>query len=83
MSHPTTTEQAWLDRYADYYDTDDERREGYRDYKANLATMTEVFAQRPPRRRDEPPTPSPTTRPTPRRGARSDRGGKPVLARSR
>lgn len=35
--------QAWLDRYGDIYETDDERRAAYRDFKANLAEMRSVF----------------------------------------
>lgn len=34
--------QAWLDRYADDYATDNERRAAYRDFKANLARLTEA-----------------------------------------
>ena len=36
--------QAWLDRYGDAYATDEERRAAYRDFKANLASLTEVFS---------------------------------------
>lgn len=32
--------QSWLERYADYYDTDADREAGYRDYLANHADMT-------------------------------------------
>lgn len=35
--------QAWLDRYGDDYATDEERRAAYRDFRANLAEMREVF----------------------------------------
>jgi hypothetical protein len=35
---------AWLHRYGADYGTDDERRAAYRDFKANLATITEVFS---------------------------------------
>lgn len=35
---------AWLDRYGQDYATDEERRAAYRDFKTNLATLTEVFA---------------------------------------
>lgn len=33
----------WLKRYGDVYDTDDERRAAYRDFKANLAELRSVF----------------------------------------
>lgn len=33
---------AWLDRYGDDYATDDDRRAAYRDFKANLARLTEA-----------------------------------------
>lgn len=36
--------QAWLDRYGDDYATDDQRRAAYRDFKANLARLTEMFS---------------------------------------
>lgn len=36
--------RAWVDRYGDDYTTDDERRAAYRDFKANLASVTEVFS---------------------------------------
>lgn len=36
--------QAWLHRYGDDYATDEERRAAYRDFKANLATLTDVFS---------------------------------------
>jgi hypothetical protein len=39
----TTTEQAWLDRYGDWYSTDEDRRAAYRDYRANLAELTAIF----------------------------------------
>jgi hypothetical protein len=35
--------RAWLDRYDDYA-TDEERRAAYRDFKANLAELTDVFS---------------------------------------
>ncbi|MBS4730532.1 hypothetical protein MSM1_20135 [Mycobacterium sp. SM1] len=35
--------QAWLDRYGDDYATDGERKAAYRDFKANLAALGEVF----------------------------------------
>lgn len=35
---------AWLHKYGADYGTDDERRAAYRDFKANLATITEVFS---------------------------------------
>jgi hypothetical protein len=38
-----TTETDWRDRYADYYTTDEARREGWRDYQANLAALTTAF----------------------------------------
>jgi hypothetical protein len=31
-------------KYGADYETDEERRADYRDYKANLATLTEVFS---------------------------------------
>ncbi|MBS4730526.1 hypothetical protein MSM1_20105 [Mycobacterium sp. SM1] len=34
---------AWLARYGDDYATDEERRAAYRDFKANLAALGEVF----------------------------------------
>lgn len=37
---------AWLHRYGDDYATSEERRAAYRDAKANLATLTEVFARK-------------------------------------
>jgi len=47
MSNLTAGEhwQAWLDRYGDDYDTDEERRAAYRDFKANLARLTEMFSR--------------------------------------
>jgi hypothetical protein len=36
--------QAWLDRYGADYATDEERRAAYRDFKANLARLTELFS---------------------------------------
>ncbi|WP_176470911.1 hypothetical protein [Mycobacterium avium] len=36
--------RAWLDRYGDDYATDEERRAAYRDFKANLAELTDVFS---------------------------------------
>lgn len=38
--------QAWLDRYGDNYATDEERRAAYRDFKTNLAEITDVFSAR-------------------------------------
>jgi hypothetical protein len=38
--------QAWLERYAADYATDEERRAAYRDFKDNLATLTEVFSNK-------------------------------------
>jgi hypothetical protein len=35
---------AWLQRYGDNYATEAERRAAYRDFKANLATLTDVFS---------------------------------------
>lgn len=37
--------QAWLDRYGADYDTDEQRRAAYRDFKANLARLTEMFSR--------------------------------------
>lgn len=37
--------QAWLDRYGDDYDTDDDRRAAYRDFQANRAEIHAVFSQ--------------------------------------
>ncbi len=34
--------QAWLERYRDDYATDEERRAAYRDFKANLARLTDA-----------------------------------------
>lgn len=36
--------QAWLERYGADYDTDAERRAAYRDFKGNLARLTEMFS---------------------------------------
>jgi hypothetical protein len=36
--------RAWLHRYGDDYATDEERRAAYRDFKANLAALTDVFS---------------------------------------
>ena len=35
--------QAWLDRYGDNYQTDEQRHAAYRDAQANLAELTAVF----------------------------------------
>jgi len=35
--------QAWLDRYAADYETDQERQAAYRDFKANRARYNEIF----------------------------------------
>lgn len=35
--------RAWLDRYGADYATEAERRAGYREFKAKLAEMSEVF----------------------------------------
>ena len=37
--------QAWLDRYGDDYDTDEQRRAAYRDFHANRAEIQAVFSQ--------------------------------------
>ena len=34
--------QAWLERWGDAYDTDDERRAAYRDHQDELARMAAV-----------------------------------------
>lgn len=36
--------RAWLDRYGADYATDDELRAAYGDFKANLATLVDVFS---------------------------------------
>jgi hypothetical protein len=36
--------QAWLERYGADYSTDEERRAAYRDFKNNLARLTEMFS---------------------------------------
>ncbi|MGO9696614.1 MAG: hypothetical protein ACLPYO_23340 [Mycobacterium sp.] len=36
--------QAWLERYGADYNTDEERRAAYRDFKSNLARLTEMFS---------------------------------------
>jgi hypothetical protein len=36
--------RAWLDKYGGDYATDEERRAAYRDFKANLAQLTDVFS---------------------------------------
>ena len=38
---------AWLEKYGADYATDNERRAAYRDFKANLATLREVFSNEP------------------------------------
>jgi hypothetical protein len=45
MTHLTAAQQwqAWLDRYGDVYDTDEERRAAYSDFKAKQAEMRDVF----------------------------------------
>jgi len=43
--------QAWLERWGDAYSTDEERRAAYRDFKANLARLSEAADDH--RRRDE------------------------------
>lgn len=45
--------QAWLDRYADDYATDEERRAAYRDFKSNLARLTEAADRLRGREADE------------------------------
>ena len=35
--------QAWLHRYGGDYSSDKERRAAYRDFKANLAALSDVF----------------------------------------
>ncbi|CAM5737894.1 hypothetical protein ACM0CU_24115 [Mycobacteroides abscessus subsp. abscessus] len=37
--------QAWLDRYAADYQTDEDRRAAYSNFQANLAEIRAVFAQ--------------------------------------
>lgn len=37
--------QAWLERYGADYGTDEERRAAYRDFKGNLARLTEWFSR--------------------------------------
>jgi hypothetical protein len=34
--------QAWLERYGADHKTDEERRAAYRDFKSNLARLTEI-----------------------------------------
>lgn len=36
--------QAWLERYGADYSTDDERPAAYRDFKSNLARLTEMLS---------------------------------------
>jgi hypothetical protein len=36
--------QAWLERYGADYSTDEERRAAYRDFKGNLARLTEMVS---------------------------------------
>lgn len=45
VTHLTAAEhwQAWLERYGDVYNTDEERRAAYSDFKAKLAEMRDVF----------------------------------------
>lgn len=45
---------AWLDRYGDVYDTDDERRAAYRDFQTNLAEITRVFSWQDSPQGDDP-----------------------------
>jgi len=35
----------WLKRYGADYETDEDRRAAYRDFKANLARLTEMFSR--------------------------------------
>ncbi len=37
--------QAWLERYGDDYATDEECRAAYRDFKGNLARLSEMFSR--------------------------------------
>jgi hypothetical protein len=37
--------EAWRDRHGADYDTDGQRRAAYRDFKANLARLTEMFSR--------------------------------------
>lgn len=37
--------EAWLQRYGADYATDEERRAAYRDFKANLARLTDLFSR--------------------------------------
>ncbi len=39
--------RTWLERYADYYDTDADREAGYRDYLANHADVTAAIDAKP------------------------------------
>jgi hypothetical protein len=39
----TTTYAVWLHRYHDYYDSDQDRRAGYRDYLVNRAATRRAF----------------------------------------
>jgi hypothetical protein len=44
--------QGWLQRYGADYATDEECRAAYRDFKANLARLTEMFSDRDHDERD-------------------------------
>ncbi|GFP51846.1 hypothetical protein PJH10_27685 [Mycobacterium kansasii] len=45
--HGPADYRTWLERYADYYDTDADREAGYRDYLANHADVTAAIDAKP------------------------------------
>ena len=46
--HEPADYRTWLERYADYYDTDADREAGYRDYRANHADVTAAISTNHP-----------------------------------
>ena len=47
LMHGPADYRTWLERYADYYDTDADREAGYRDYLANHADVTAAIDAKP------------------------------------
>lgn len=47
LMHGPADYRIWLERYADYYDTDADREAGYRDYLANHADVTAAIDAKP------------------------------------
>ena len=48
VMHEPADYRTWLERYADYYDTDADREAGYRDYRANHADVTAAISPNHP-----------------------------------